>query len=253
MGWTEKEKPTAFDQQPMMTGLFYLDGDIIARRIGRDWTAGQKYPTVVFPSDQQFDLWESSSPEAGGIIHVYGEMDLPYRDTRDRAYEQAGNIAEQLGYMVRKVGEDGLEVWGHDEDEHYLITYDHAAGQMADIVPVIESDAEPPVHPAHQLMTNEIQERLPDLTEAREQGEAAIAQVKYFTPDAQWSWYASGFDGEDILYGLVIGYEMEMGPFWLSELKEIRGPFKLPIERDLHFEPQTLEKLREYHRRLRGE
>ena len=55
------------------------------------------------------------------------------------------------------------------------------------------------------------------------------------------------------MYGMVVGYEIEMGPFWLSELKEVRGPWNLPIERDLYFEPQTLAELRDYHRRLRGE
>jgi hypothetical protein len=39
----------------------------------------------------------------------------------------------------------------------------------------------------------------------------------------------------------------------LSELRELRGPLGLQIERDLHFEPQTLDELYNYHRRLRDE
>lgn len=252
MGWYEKGQPTPFDELPI-PGLWFLDGDIVAEIIQRDWTRSQKYPQVVFPYGEKFDIWESSNPAVWGIIHVFGEMDLPYRDSRDRAFEQAGHIAEQLGYMVRKIGEDGLEVWGHDDDEHFLITYDDETGQMADIAPVIESDAEPPVHPGHQLMTEEIKASLPSLEEAIEQGPAAQAQVKYFSVDAGWTWYASGFDGENVFYGMVVGYEIEMGPFFLSELQETRGPWGLKIERDLYFEKKTLQELRDYHRRMRGE
>ncbi|MBV6396745.1 MAG: hypothetical protein HFACDABA_02345 [Anaerolineales bacterium] len=71
----------------------------------------------------------------------------------------------------------------------------------------------------------------------------ALAQVKFFTPDAGWTWYASEFDGKDIFFGLVSGLEVELGYFALSELEEIRGPMGLPIERDLHFEPTTLKKV----------
>ena len=252
MGWYEKEQATPFDELPI-PGLWYLDGNILAQMIGRDWTVDQKYPTVVFPSGERFDIWETSNPDAWGIVHVYGEMDLPYRDNRDRAYEQASHIAEQLGYAVHKAGDDGLEVWGHDDEEHFLIKYDNEAGQMMDILPVKESDAEPPVHPGHQLMTDEIREGLPELGANEELGLAAPAQVKYFTPDSNWTWYASEFDGENILFGLVAGFEIELGYFSLEELQSARGPMGLSIERDLYFEPQTLEELRDYHRRLRGE
>ena len=219
---------------------------------GRSWTQGQKYPVVVFPSGGRFDLWETSNPEAWGIIHVFGEMDLAYKSGRDQAFEAAAHIAEQLGYLSRKVGEDGLEVWGHDDEEHYLITFDQDTGQMADIAPLISHEP-PPVHPGHQLITDEIREQLPALGENEEQGLSALAQVKYFTPDSNWSWYAAEFDGEDLFFGLVIGFEIELGYFSLQELQETRGPLGLQIERDLYYEPQSLAELRDQHRRERGE
>lgn len=251
MGWTEKEQLTPFDNLPI-PGLFFLDGDAIAQRIGRNWTLGQKYPVVVFPSGQRFDLWESSNLEAWGIVHVFGEMDLAYKSGRDEAFEAANHIAEQLGYLARKVGEDGLEVWGHDDEEHYLITYSNDTGQMVNIAP-IESNEPPPVHPGHQLITDEIREKLPQLGENEEQGLNALAQVKYFTPDSNWTWYASEFDGDDLFFGLVIGFEIELGYFSLRELQEARGPLGLKIERDLYYEPQSLQDLREQHWRERGE
>jgi hypothetical protein len=51
------------------------------------------------------------------------------------------------------------------------------------------------------------------------------------------------------LFGLVSGFEVELGFFTLSELKEQRGSLGLPIERDLHFEPKTLRELKEVHDR----
>ena len=67
------------------------------------------------------------------------------------------------------------------------------------------------------------------------------------TPDINWSWYASEFDGEDIFFGRVSGFEVELGYFSLKELQEVKDPLGLPIARDLHFEPKTLKELMEKH------
>jgi hypothetical protein len=50
----------------------------------------------------------------------------------------------------------------------------------------------------------------------------------------------------------VVGFEIELGYFSLKELNEARGPLGLPIERDLHFKPKSLEELREQHEQDRG-
>lgn len=84
-----------------------------------------------------------------------------------------------------------------------------------------------------------------------ERGADALAQVKFFTPDSDWTWYASEFDGEDIFFGLISGFEVEYGCFSLKELQETRGPLGLLIERDLHFEPKSLGELEEWHRKQR--
>src|SRR5210317_913141 len=97
------------------------------------------------------------------------------------------------------------------------------------------------------LLPAEIKEQLPNLYENEEYGLEAKALVKFFTPDSNWTWYASEFDGEDIFFGLVSGFEVELGYFSLSELESVRGPLGLPIERDLYFEPKSLRELREYH------
>lgn len=94
-----------------------------------------------------------------------------------------------------------------------------------------------------KLLTKEILERLPALYATEKQSDP-LAQVKFFTPDSNWTWYATEFDPvEGSFFGLVDGFEKEMGYFSLSELEQARGPLGLPIERDRSFEPTPLSKL----------
>jgi len=95
-------------------------------------------------------------------------------------------------------------------------------------------------------------DKLPPLYSGEEKVLDAVAQVKFFTPDSNWTWYASEFDGEDIFFGLVSGFEVEMGYFSLKELKEAKGPLGLPIERDLYFDPKSLRELMDWHRNSRA-
>lgn len=67
--------------------------------------------------------------------------------------------------------------------------------------------------------------------------------VKFFTPWSNWTWYATEFDGEDTFFGLVYGFERELGYFSLRELEKIRGPMGLCIERDLYFTPRKLSEI----------
>ena len=94
-----------------------------------------------------------------------------------------------------------------------------------------------------KLITKEIKRVLPKLYEQDGKGLEAIAFVKFFTPDSNWTWYATEFDGKDIFSGLVDGFEKELGYFSLSELQSVKGPLGLKIERDLYFVPTTLEEL----------
>ena len=95
-----------------------------------------------------------------------------------------------------------------------------------------------------QLMTKEIRKALPPLYAQEALGGKAVAHVKFFAPDGgNWTWYGTEFDGEDMFFGLAIGFEKELGYFSLSELEKVRGPLGLPIERDLHWTPKTLEEI----------
>ena len=93
-----------------------------------------------------------------------------------------------------------------------------------------------------QLLTPELRKQLPPLG-ASERNADPIVLFKFFTPDSNWTWYAIEFDGDDIFFGLVDGFDEELGTFSLSELESLTGPLGLHVERDLHFEPIPLSKL----------
>ena len=94
-----------------------------------------------------------------------------------------------------------------------------------------------------KLLTKAILRQLPPLGSQEEKGLDALAVVKFFTPDGGWTWYASEFDGEDLFFGLVDGFEKEIGYFRLSELQQIRGKLGLPVERDMYYQSRTLREL----------
>jgi hypothetical protein len=113
----------------------------------------------------------------------------------------------------------------------------------------LESQPTEPPPTGENLLDQAPREKLPPLYSGEEKGLDALAQVKFFTPDAGWTWYASEFDVEDIFFGLVSGLEVELGYFSLKELKEARGPMGLAVERDLHYQPEKLQELIDKHKK----
>ena len=87
-----------------------------------------------------------------------------------------------------------------------------------------------------ELLTKEIRAKLPKLYETEKiPTDEKVCVVKYFQPWGSWTWYAVEFDGKDTFFGLVDGFELEWGYFSLSELRSVKGPWGLTIERDLYF------------------
>ncbi len=97
-----------------------------------------------------------------------------------------------------------------------------------------------------KLLTKEILAKLPPMATQRDVADP-IAYVKFFTPDANWTWYAiegEVIDGDDfIFFGYVIGHFSEWGTFTLSQLESVRGGLRLPVERDLGFRPTPFSKI----------
>lgn len=103
-----------------------------------------------------------------------------------------------------------------------------------------------------KLLTKEILSKLPKIYEQEGKGDQAIVYIKFFTPDAQFTWYV--IEGEPInetsdyeFFGLVQNGDIEeLGYFRLSELLTVRGHLGLPIERDRYFIPTKLKEVKMY-------
>lgn len=94
------------------------------------------------------------------------------------------------------------------------------------------------------LITDEQRVELLDNGAAAAKGEERdpLPVVKLFTPDAYATWLLTEIDPQDgdTAFGLCdLGLgSPELGYVRISELESIRGPLKLPVERDLHFRPE---------------
>jgi hypothetical protein len=97
-----------------------------------------------------------------------------------------------------------------------------------------------------QLMTKEIESKLPALYETEEiETEEKVVYVKYFCITNGWTWYGVEYDPkEKLFFGLVDGFEREWGYFSLKELEQINEINRIPIiERDYYFEPTKIKDL----------
>ncbi len=96
------------------------------------------------------------------------------------------------------------------------------------------------------IIPEQLLAKLPPLYAQESKGEDAIAHLKVFCPWSDWTWFITEYDpAARICFGLVRGFEDELGYFSLTELESIRGPLGLPLEMDLYFKPTPLRELRE--------
>ena len=95
------------------------------------------------------------------------------------------------------------------------------------------------------LLTNEQLKSIPELY-ASTILKDPICKFKIFLPNSNWTWYIIEIDKSDYntCYGLVDGFEQELGYFTLSELESVKGLFGLKVELDRNFKPTKLSKIR---------
>lgn len=99
----------------------------------------------------------------------------------------------------------------------------------------------------HLLLPDDIRASIPTLYKQAKLGDEAIAYVR-FTSHHGWSWFVTEFDGQDKMYGLVRGHELEWGFFSLSELTNVweeRWGGQPAVQRVLNFTPMTITQARE--------
>lgn len=83
---------------------------------------------------------------------------------------------------------------------------------------------------------------------SQEQAENPPILVKFFTPWTNWTWFVvegeKRPDGDWEFFGMVHGFEKELGYFKLSELESLEGPGGLRVERDRYFTGHHLNDVR---------
>ena len=96
----------------------------------------------------------------------------------------------------------------------------------------------------HQLMTQKLADIIPAIyaNEKVADYDTVLAHVKLFSPYSNWTWYITEMDPETgQCFGLVEGFERELGYFDLTELAETTVFGDVPaVERDLYWQPRTL-------------
>ena len=103
---------------------------------------------------------------------------------------------------------------------------------------------------------------------SQEENPDPMVVCKFFDPVDSWTWYATegspvdedGYYDTDkekvdyLFFGLVVGFEKELGYFSLTELQTLkegmRGIRALPIERDVYFRQQRLSEISSQHEEL---
>lgn len=235
MPWYSKEQAIS-SAMNLFPGTVHLHGDTLAKRYNQDWLREKQYPLIQFPSGIQRELVENDETPK---LHIWSALELPLFGTRDAAYEIAQKELAEQGYQVLKQFDNNLTIMNVDGNRAYQIIYDNQKQQVIDIHHYPKW--------AMELLDGESRAVLPALYTTEKLGSDAIAPIKFFTPDSNWTWYPTEFDGTDIFFGLVSGFEVELGYFSLSELESARGQLGLPIERDLDFHPTSLKVLRLYH------
>lgn len=240
MPWYEKQQPTPFDTQPL-AGLTDLHGDLMAQRYRQDRLRGQKYPLISFSSGLQREL--TTVPDRSeAFVHIFGALHLPRQANCDEAFAAAeAATLEHSDCRVMRLSDDILVVRNARAGRSYGLRYDNTARELVSVQLGWNVDE------MMDLLPGEIRAALPPLYANEERGMQAIAPVKFFTPDLWWTWYPTEFDGEDIMFGLVSGLDVELGYFSVSELESVRGSLGLPVERALYYEPKTLAELKRLH------
>jgi hypothetical protein len=92
-----------------------------------------------------------------------------------------------------------------------------------------------------KLMTKELLNEFEKIG-SQENVEDPIIICKFFNPQGVGTWYMTEYNPDtEIFYGYVTGLqEDEWGYTSLKELESFKGPFKLGIERDLHFKSSPI-------------
>ena len=96
-----------------------------------------------------------------------------------------------------------------------------------------------------KLLTKVLENRFAKVGSQDNSGDDAIIIAKFFTPFSNWSWFATEYDPDTrMFFGLVDGFEVELGYFSLDEFESMnKGPVP-KIERDRWFDECMIKDIR---------
>ena len=236
MSWLHKERA----HQPMpeaLSGLWYLDGDVVAEKYGMEHLKGTTKPMLAFPSGLKRELL---SVDDTFHIPLHGGLTVPVMANLPDTFFHLESQALEDEYRLGEINRSGFSIWRQGMGGRYSLSFDETSEQLSNVTYVPGEPGSRQAPCPMELLDGMSRAVLPPLYQTDGQGMDAIAPVKFFTPDSSWTWYVTEFDGEDICFGLVDGLECELGYFSLREIEEVRGPLGLAVERDLYFEPKAL-------------
>lgn len=198
------------------------------RWISNEWFWYQSSPTLQ-NLNNKLDKNEAMEIISKRQDFISPNLSQKTQSLRGHLFETLADMTDEDGALVEMEELDSLDQW--------LVFID------------LQTPLEEPPPTGENLLDQASREKLPPLYSTDKQGMKALAHVKFFTPDSDWTWYASEFAGKDTFFGLVSGFEVEFGYFSLKELQETRGPMGLQIERDLYFEPETFKNIMKFHQK----
>ena len=102
-------------------------------------------------------------------------MDQDTQGERGKLFEILADITDEDGALAEMEDLESLDNWLFEVDQ--------------------QIPPEEPSPTGENLLDQASREKLPELNSNEEKGLDALAQVKFFTPDSNWTWYASEFDG----------------------------------------------------------
>ena len=101
-----------------------------------------------------------------------------------------------------------------------------------------------------KLLTKAIIKKLPALY-SQEKVKDPQAVIKFFTPSSSFTWFVleggEQEDGDWLFFTKCFSHlcpDGELGYTTLQQLKDIKGPFGLGVERDLYFTPKPVSQCR---------
>lgn len=97
-----------------------------------------------------------------------------------------------------------------------------------------------------ELMTKELEDKFAKQICTDDKNEAEVLVLAHYF-SSSWDWWATEYDPENRrFFGLVRGFEIELGYFSLDEMEEVSCNVRPlgGIERDLYWTPKPLSEIR---------